>query len=92
MKRLLVTALLGASLFAFNTVNGVSNNSNTSANYYNSYQIEGKVLKAYTQPGFGRRGVEWLFMDVQTKNDIVTVFDNAAKCIGPVEVDTKILD
>ena len=37
MKRLLVTALLGASLFAFNTVNGVSNNSNTSANYYNSY-------------------------------------------------------
>jgi len=73
MKRLLVTALLGASLFAFNTVNGVSNNSNTSANYYNSYQIEGKMLRAYTQTGFGRRGVEWLVMDVQTKNGIVTV-------------------
>ena len=73
MKRLLVATLLGASLFAFNTVNGVSNNSNTSANYYNSYQIEGKVLKAYTQPGFGPRGVEWLFMDVKTDKGIVKV-------------------
>jgi hypothetical protein len=64
MKRLLVTALLGASLFGFNTVNGVSND---------SYQIKGKVLKAYIQPGFGRRGVEWLFMDVKTDKGIEKV-------------------
>ena len=73
MKRLLVATLLGASLFAFNTVNGVSNNSNTSANYYNTYQFQGKVVKAYTQPGFGPRGFEWLFMDVQTDKGIVKV-------------------
>ena len=73
MKRFFVATFLGVSLFAFNTVNGVSNNLNTSANYYNSYQIEGKVIKAYVQSGFGPRGVEWLFMDIQTKNGIVTV-------------------
>ena len=65
MKRFFVATFLGVSLFAFNTVNGVSNNSNTPANYYNTYQFQGKVVKAYTQPGFGPRGFEWLFMDVK---------------------------
>jgi len=73
MKRLLIAALLGASLFGFNTVNGVSNDTNTSSNYYNTYQFQGKVVKAYTQPGFGPRGFEWLFMDVRTDKGIVKV-------------------
>jgi hypothetical protein len=73
MKKLLVAVILGASLFGFNIVYGVSNNTNTSLNYYNTYQFQGKVVKAYTQSGFGRRGVEWLFMDVQTDKGIIKV-------------------
>ena len=64
MKKMLLATLLGVNLFAFNTVNGVSNN---------SYQMKGKVVKAYTQSGFGRRGVEWLFMDVKTNKSIEKV-------------------
>jgi len=59
MKKILVLVFVVGSLFAFNSINRV-----------NSNVIEGKVIKAYTQTGFGRMQNEWLFMDVKSNDKI----------------------
>jgi len=58
MKKLLLLAVV-SSLFAFNNI---QNNTN--------YVLEGKVVKAYTQNGYGRMQNQWLFIDVKTKDGI----------------------
>ena len=70
MKRLAVAAMLAASLFGFNAINGANVNSNqtNSSSYYNTPVIKGKVVKAYVQPGYGVRAYDWLFMDVKADN------------------------
>ena len=73
MKKGFLSILLLSISFAFNTVDGITNTPDPSSNYNSSNQVEGKVVKAYTQGGFGPRGIDWLFMDLQTKNGIVTV-------------------
>jgi len=60
MKKILVLVFVVGSLFAFNSIRGGGNSS----------VIEGKVIKAYTQTGFGRMQNEWLFMDVKSNNKI----------------------
>ena len=66
MKKLLLIGGLVGSLFGFNNiVNNVNSNYN--------YVVEGKVVKAYTQNGYGRRQTQWLFIDVKTKNGIKQV-------------------
>ena len=67
MKKLTAILILAISLFGFNSI------SNKNIQNYPTPTIEGKVIKAYTDRGFGRMGYEWLFMDVQTKNGVVTV-------------------
>jgi len=57
MKKFVLFGLVLSSLFAFRSIEG---------NYSN--YIVGKVVKAYTQAGFGRWGREWLFMDVKSKD------------------------
>jgi len=59
MNKLFISAVLAGSLFAFNNV---QNNTN--------YVLEGKVVKAYTQNGYGRMQNQWLFMNVKTKDGI----------------------
>jgi len=59
MKKLLLSLGLVGSLFAFQNIH---NNTN--------YVLEGKVVKAYTQNGYGRMQNQWLFMEVKTKNGI----------------------
>ena len=59
MKKLLASLFLVGSLFGFNNV---QNNT--------SYVLEGQVVKAYTQNGYGRMQNQWLFMDVKTKDGI----------------------
>jgi hypothetical protein len=66
MKKVILTLISGVALFGFNLPNN-----NPPA--YNPNIIEGKVIKAYTQTGYGPRGFEWLFMDVKTKNGVVKV-------------------
>jgi hypothetical protein len=68
MKKILVSGILAAAtLFGFNLSNQPVQNSNC------GFVIEGKVIKAYTQKGYGPKGFEWLFMDVKTKNKIIKV-------------------
>ena len=57
MKKIVLASLLSLSLFGFNSIQGNSGN-----------VVEGKVVKAYTQTGYGRMGANWLFMDVKDKN------------------------
>ena len=57
MKKIIGLVLLAISLFGFNSI------ANPDAN-----AIEGKVIKAYVDRGYGRMGNDWLFMDVKTKN------------------------
>ena len=63
MKKLTALLIMALSLFGFNSIH-LQNQTPI---------IEGKVVKAYTDRGFGRMGNEWLFMDVKTKDGIVTV-------------------
>ncbi len=63
MKKLLLISGLVGSLFGFNNI----------VNNVNSNYIKGKVVKAYTQNGYGRRQIQWLFIDVKTKNGIKQV-------------------
>ena len=60
MKKLLLTLSIVGSLFAFNSI--------STQNTENNYDVEGKVIKAYTQRGYGRMGSEWLFMDIKAKD------------------------
>ncbi len=60
MKKFTMLIITAMALFGFNSIQG---NTNSQAGV-----IEGKVIKAYTAPGFGRMGNEWLFMDVKGKN------------------------
>jgi hypothetical protein len=75
MKRLTVVVILAASLFGFNSVNGINTNKshNNTSVYYNTPVLKGKVLKAYVKQGYGPRGYDWLFMDVKTSSGIVHV-------------------
>ena len=61
MKKLMLLVFLVIGLFGFNSINSDANST------YPAYSgsIKGVVVKAYTQPGFGRWGYEWLFMDVK---------------------------
>ena len=63
MKKLLLIGGLVGSLFGFNNI----------VNNVNSNYIEGKVVKAYIKSGYGRKQIQWLFMDVKTKNGIKQV-------------------
>jgi hypothetical protein len=65
MKRAVLAGLIGVALFGFNLSNKPQN--------YTPDVIEGKVIKAYIQKGYGPRGFEWLFMDVKTKNGVIKV-------------------
>ena len=58
MKKIVLPAILAVSLFGFNTVGHHSFTSN----------IEGKVIKAYTQEGYGKHSNQWLFMDIKDKD------------------------
>ena len=60
MKKLTVLILFTIALFGFNSIQG---NANSQVGV-----IEGKVIKAYTDRGYGRWGNEWLFMDVKGKD------------------------
>jgi len=63
MKKLYLSTLVAVStLFGFQ---GIHNNT--------TYSIEGKVLKAYTQNGYGRMQNQWLFMDVKTDKEKVQI-------------------
>ena len=53
MKKIVMSVLVVMTLFGFNSINNA---------------IEGKVIKAYTQKGYGRMANEWLFMDVKGKD------------------------
>ena len=55
MKKLALSALLALSLFGFDPIK----------NSQPTPTLKGKVVKAYTQAGYGRMGNEWLFMDVK---------------------------
>jgi len=55
MKKLALSALLVLSLFGFDSIK----------NSQPTPTLKGKVVKAYTQAGYGRMGNEWLFMDVK---------------------------
>ena len=57
MKKIVIASLLSLSLFGFNSI--VNSNANL---------IEGKVVKAYVEKGYGRMEANWLFMDVKDKN------------------------
>ena len=59
MKKLLVFSLLTLSLFGFNSIQQTVNNPPV---------IQGKVIKAYTAPGYGRMESSWLFMNIKDKN------------------------
>jgi len=59
MKKLLLSLGLIGSLFAFQNIQNSTN-----------YNIQGKVIKAYTQNGYGKMQNQWLFMDIKTKNGI----------------------
>jgi len=58
MKKLLLSTILAISLFGFQSI----------SKQKPIPRITGKVIKAYTQRGYGRMGYEWLFMDVKTKS------------------------
>jgi len=55
MKKLLISTILTLSLFGFDSIK----------NSQPTPILKGKVIKAYTQAGYGRMGNEWLFMDVK---------------------------
>jgi len=55
MKKLALSALLALSLFGFDSIK----------NSQPTPTLKGKVVKAYTQAGYGRHNSEWLFMDVK---------------------------
>jgi len=57
MKKIVMLISIISALLAFRNIE----------NNYSNY-IVGKVVKAYTQAGFGRGGREWLFMDVKSKD------------------------
>ena len=60
MKRFLLSVGLISSLLAFDNI---QNNT--------SYIVEGKVIKAYTQNGYGRMQNQWLFMNIKTSNGVI---------------------
>ena len=62
MKKVIFALLAVAALFGFNSISAKD-----------AGVIRGKVVKAYVQRGYGRRGVEWLFMDVKTKDKVYHV-------------------
>jgi len=55
MKKLALSTLLALSLFGFDSIK----------NYQPTPTLKGKVIKAYTQAGYGRHNSTWLFMDVK---------------------------
>jgi hypothetical protein len=74
MKKLLLATLIGVGLFGFNSIDGkVNTKIQQVQNNSNNYILSGKVRKAYTQTGYGPRGFEWLFMDVETKNGVIKI-------------------
>ena len=55
MKKLALSALLALSLFGFDSIK----------NSQPTPTLKGKVVKAYTQTGYGRHNSNWLFMDIK---------------------------
>ena len=63
MKKYIMFVLMSITLFGFNSIQNANPNNS----------ITGKVVRAYVSEGYGKMRHNWLFMDIATKNGIVTV-------------------